>query len=65
MEKSDGRCQFCRYSDRVRNSVSEEYIECHRHAPTPCVGGGFMWPLVRVDDWCGDHVRSGELKKPR
>ena len=47
-------CETCRYSRGADVVEDDPYLECRRHAPS---GHGRVaaWPLVRLDDWCGEH----------
>jgi hypothetical protein len=45
-------CAECRYfADNAPRSMP---LECRRFPPTLMKGGGYAWPLVRRDDWCGE-----------
>ena len=62
---SEERCENCRFSDNkdLINDSGEkdkEYSDvthCHRYPPNATakdVEGCAEWPLVRLDDWCGE-----------
>lgn len=66
-ETTEDSCATCRFSrDRItRNGKpSKRFLACHRRAPVArLVEDGTLkghqpnWPIVSVDDWCGEHEK--------
>lgn len=51
-------CATCRWR-KLDDSFWPEESTCRRHAPTlanvETEAWVTSWPIVRMDDWCGDH----------
>lgn len=50
-------CQTCRYQEPAAHA-GLDMMWCRRFPPAPGSHGG--WPLVRADEWCGEHWPEGE-----
>jgi hypothetical protein len=54
-------CENCRFSADVNIDTKETHgvrtLACRRHPPT---GGVYfaVFPLVRLEDWCGEYQRK-------
>jgi len=53
-----GFCRYCRFfsPEPPRAGEKVKFGRCHRYAPGPCtdMSRHGYWPLVRIDDWCGE-----------
>lgn len=46
---TNGRtCDVCRWFDSG---------QCRRYPPAPVLPGGFSWPSVAADHWCGEWAQ--------
>ena len=48
------RCKTCRYAHDVPSMVGKA-VFCRRHSPHSGHLNQGEWPLIGIDDWCGDH----------
>lgn len=54
------RCASCTYYSGARANASNGH--CRRYAPQPntTIATPTAWPIVKAEDWCGEHVRKAD-----
>ena len=49
-----GNCIY-RFQTTVEQYNMNPQLECRRYAPRPATEGIQHWPIIRIEDWCGEY----------
>ena len=55
-------CKNCKYFKLIYKADDDGYGRCRRY-PRTLVDQGWEYPMVNINDWCGEHKECPGVQK--